>query len=304
MSPPNRSTSSRHAMAKELSDFGLLKETDIVETLAAIDRRRQRHEHTFLEAKKARRGKERKKPFYLIMDQEGKPYGTGKPSWIAEINKLAKYFHPSCMHIRKQTYEDVQTFRDKLDENFEYSRPLNEDYLRALIDRAVTRKRGELVSFIKNNGEQPKHMDKQVWLRLKKLAISQQREQKLEQGRHANACRKVIGRTGKRGTDGIRKKLRLMLRRSPDPSEVDEELQRDKGFGGRKRKNIAIDIKPEKKSSKVVLVDEDMNPLRSASTSYQVDTGTSSKEARECHGEPVNDVQFFLAFSCLKLSCC
>ena len=79
-----------------------------------------------------------------------------------------------------------------------------------------------------------------------------------------------------------------MLGRSPDPSEIDEERQRDKGFGGRKRKNIAIDINPEKKSSEVVLVDEDMNPLRSASTSYRADTRTGFEEAGECHGQLVN----------------
>ena len=41
MSPPSRCIGSRHAMAKELSDFGLLKESDVAETLAAIDRRRR-----------------------------------------------------------------------------------------------------------------------------------------------------------------------------------------------------------------------------------------------------------------------
>ena len=128
-----------------------------------------------MEADKARRGKEGKKPFYLIMDQEGKSYGPGKPSWIAEINKLVKYLDPSCMHIRKQTYEDVQTFRDRLDKNFEYSRPLNEDYLWALIGRAVTKRRGELISFIKNNGEQPKYMDKQVWLHLENWLLVNRR---------------------------------------------------------------------------------------------------------------------------------
>ena len=158
------------------------------------------------------------------MDREGKPYGPGKPSWIAEINKLAKSLNPSCTHIRKQTYEDVQMFRDRLDENFEYSRPLNEDYLRALMGRAVMKIRTELIHFIHNNGERQKHIDNEVWLHLEKLATSKQRELKSEQGRHANACRKIISRSGRRGLDGVREQLRNLLGRSRDPSEVEEEM--------------------------------------------------------------------------------
>lgn len=69
--------------------------------------------------------------------------------------------------------------------------------------KAVTRKRAELISLIKNNGEQPTTIDRAVWLRLEKLANSKQREEKSEQGRYANACRKTVNRTGARGVHGV-----------------------------------------------------------------------------------------------------
>jgi len=94
-----------------------------------------------------------KKAFYLTLDPEGKPYGLGRPVWIAKINKLAKRLDPSCTNVKKQTYEDVQIFKECLHENFDYSRKLNDDHLRGLISKAVTKKRVELISLIKNDGK-------------------------------------------------------------------------------------------------------------------------------------------------------
>lgn len=58
--------------------------------------------------------------------------------------------------------------------------------------RAVTRKRRELISLIKDGGRQSIHIDSQVWERLKKLSTSAQWEQKSQQGKHANASRKTV----------------------------------------------------------------------------------------------------------------
>lgn len=70
-----------------------------------------------------------------------------------------------------------------MNDAFEYSETLKEDYLRGLIGKVVTKKRAELISFIRNGGEQPKMVDAKVWKHLKKLAHSKQHEQKSEQGR-------------------------------------------------------------------------------------------------------------------------
>ena len=86
------------------------------------------------------RQKSGKKPFYLQLDGQGIPYGIGRPAWIAVINKLATGLDPPCTHVRKQIFEDVQTFKDRLNDAFEYSGTLNEDYLRGLMGKAVTKK--------------------------------------------------------------------------------------------------------------------------------------------------------------------
>ena len=302
-SPPMRARTSEVVMAKDSSAFGACKEEDIPENSAVSGRRRRRREQALLRADKARRGREGKKPFYLILDCEGKPYSPRKPSWIAEINKLAKWLDPSCTHIRKQTYEDVQTFRERLDENFEYSSTLNEDYLRALMGRAVTKRRTELIHFIQNNGERQKHIDKEVWLRLEKLATSKQREQKSEQGRHANACRKVISRTGRRGLDGVREQLRSLFGRSPDPSEIEEEMHRDKRYGGHKSRTNLLGHTEDDKSAEVVVVKEEMECRRSGSKSRQRNSDAGYEETVECHDGLVTKVHVLFTYLFLKWTC-
>ena len=195
----------------------------------AFERRQRRHKQAAREADSAKREKDGKKPFYITLDREGIPYGTGKPAWMSEINKLAMGLDPSCTHIKKQTYEDVSIFKERLNKNFEYSGELNEEHLRALMGKVVTKKRTELIALIKRGGSQPKNIDAEVWMRLQKLAASKQWEEKSLQGRYANACRKTINRTGNRGVNGVRENLREILGRSPDPDEVYAEAHRDKG---------------------------------------------------------------------------
>ena len=127
--------------------------------------------------------------------------------------------------------------------NFEYSGELNEEHLRALMGKAVTKKRTELIALIKSGGNQPMHIDAEVWGRLQKLAMSKQWEDKSQQGRYANACRKTINRTGNRGVNGVRESLREILGRSPDPDEVYTEAHRDKG--SRVKKEMKKRVSPK-----------------------------------------------------------
>ena len=153
---------------------------DLVGTHTPLDRSERRRKQASRESEKAKRERDGKKAFYLTLDPQGKPFGLGKPTWVAEINKLAIGLDPSCTHIRKQTYEDVQTLKDRLSENFEYSGKLNEDHLRGLMGKAVTKRRGELISLIRRNGDQPKHVNMDVWIRLQQLADSRQHQEKSE----------------------------------------------------------------------------------------------------------------------------
>lgn len=211
----------------------------------AVDRRTRRQKQAAREREVAERKREGKKPFYLTLDADGKPYGVGKPAWVHEIRKLATGLDPSCTHIRKQTYEAVSTLKARLNDNFEYSGTLNEDYLRSMMGIAVTGKRRELLALIRTGGTQPLHIDHEVWERLVKLEGSKQWEEKSLQGKYANSCRKTYGRTGSRGINGVRERLREKFGRSPDFDEMKEELNRDKGYGGYKKRKDLIKLEKE-----------------------------------------------------------
>jgi hypothetical protein len=213
----------------------------------AEDRRRRRQRQGAQEQETAQRHREAKKPFYLTLDGEGKPYRQGRPAWIMEIGKLASGLDPSCTDIRSQTYESVTLFKTRLSESFDYSGTLNDGYLRSLMGRAVTSKRAELIKKIKNGEPQPLHIDHQVWYRLIKLAASRQCKEKSEQGRYANAMRRTYGRTGSGGVHGVRERLRERFNRSPDPDEMEAELNRGKGFGGVKQKRRMVKLEKESK---------------------------------------------------------
>ena len=235
-SPPNRSGRHHSDDVRARGSRASVKLEDIPVASPAFERRQRRYKQAAREAESARREKDGKKPFYITLDKDGIPYGTGKPAWMAEINKLAMGLDPSCTHIKKQTYEDVSIFKERLNKSFEYSGELNEEHLRGLMGKAVTKKRVELISLIKRGGIQPMHIDAEVWERLQKLAASKQWEDKSQQGRYANACRKTINRTGNRGVNGVRENLRQILGRSPDPDEVYTEAHRDKGSRVKKEK--------------------------------------------------------------------
>lgn len=154
----------------------------------AADKRTKRHRQAALEKEVVQRTREGKKLFYLTLDRDGKPYGAGKPAWIAEIAKLATGLDPSCTHISKQTYEAVSTFKEWLNQSFYYSEPLNEDYLKTCMAKAVTKKRGDFCKMIKRKERQPLHIDHDVWERLVKYQKSKQHKDKSEQGNMQMQC--------------------------------------------------------------------------------------------------------------------
>ena len=134
--------------------------------------------------------------------------------------------------------------------------------------RAVKKRRSELISLIKRDGPQPEYIDEQVWRQLEKLVMNKQREEKSEQGRYANTCHRTLGRTGCRGVDGVREKLCTLLGRSPDPSEVEDEMQRDKGYGGQRKKKRNCSIKEEFQTSKQLCHKDEDRSIRGSRRSY------------------------------------
>jgi hypothetical protein len=50
---------------------------------------------------------------------------------------------------------------------------------------------------------------------------------------YANSCRRTLGRIGPAGEHGIVERLREQLGRSPDPHEIEKEMNKPKGSGRR-----------------------------------------------------------------------
>jgi len=94
----------------------------------------------------------------------------------------------------------------------------------------VTRKRTNLITYIKRGRKQPLSFGTNIWKRLEKLASSKQREDRTEHERYANGCCRTLGRTNASSVNGVWQTLGQLNGRSPDPDEVGEEMQCDKGY--------------------------------------------------------------------------
>ena len=73
-----------------------------------------------------------------------------------------------------------------------------------------------------------------------KLEANKQREAKSEQGRYANACRRLYGRTRSRGINGVRERLREILGESPDLDEMERELTATRGMEDIKGRGVRM----------------------------------------------------------------
>jgi hypothetical protein len=182
---------SRGAASTEQKSSQTMNEDHDFLTERAVDRRTRRYKQVVREEDMARREREGKKPFYLTLDADGKPYGPGRPAWVNEIRKLAAGLDPSCTDVRRQTYEAVSTFKAWLDERFEYSGTLNEDEMKSLLGKAISRKRSELYAKIDKGDPEPLHIDHAVWQRLVKLAGSRPRRMKSAQGKRQMQAAKL-----------------------------------------------------------------------------------------------------------------
>lgn len=111
--------------------------------------------------------------------------------------------------------------------------------MKEVIARGVTLRRAALWRKIRSGEPKPLTVSDRSWRTLGRQLNSPATIEKAESCRKANASRMNFGRTGPSGEVGVRQRLRRALRRSPDPEEIEQEMARDKGYGGfqRERKN-------------------------------------------------------------------
>lgn len=177
-----------------------------------------------------------KKPYFINVSAEGKPYGLGVTVWNDALAKIVRGLDPSYIDIRQQPFHLMEILMKRLQEDFEYSDELNTTWLRTRVGNALSSYRHELIRLIQTNQDRPMWVSKRIWEKLVKLAGLEKFRIKSEQMRYANSCRRNKGRTGPLGEAGITERLRRQLLRSPTLDEVHEEMQRDKGYSGRSRK--------------------------------------------------------------------
>lgn len=204
------------------------------------------------------RGNRGKKPHYINVSSEGKPYGLGITVWNDSLAKLVRGLDPSYIDVRQQPFHLMDILMTRLSEDFDYSEPLNPAWLRQRIGNALSSYRHELIRMIQLQQERPPWINETIWTKLVKLEGSEKFRQKSEQMKFANSCRRTKGRTGPLGEVGITERLRIQLGRSPDPEEVIHEMHRDKGYSGRnKRPSVSMSSKHTSANENVSCGDED-----------------------------------------------
>lgn len=148
------------------------------------------------------------------------------------MNKLCCALDPSVMDVRNQPHKPMMTLKKRLASKFEYSDDIDDDWLRGEIGRGVSTRRFQLMEMIRNGEQGPPGFDKDMWYNLERISADAKYKEKSQAMRHANSCRRTLGRTGPKGEMGIVEDLRERLGRSPDPDEIEDEMKRDKGYGG------------------------------------------------------------------------
>ena len=90
------------------------------------------------------------KPYFLSVDDRGRPYGLGARSWRGELNKLCCALDPSVMDVRNQPHMPMLTLKKRLASKFEYSAEIDDDWLHGEIGRGVSTRRFQLMEMIRN----------------------------------------------------------------------------------------------------------------------------------------------------------
>ncbi|KAG0591288.1 hypothetical protein KC19_1G164000 [Ceratodon purpureus] len=149
---------------------------------------------------------------------------------------LSKKLDPAIGQINKQPPHVVKEIADWIQHTWEYSTPIQFEVVKEVIARGVTLRRAELKQRITRREPKPEDVSDRTWRSLSRELENPATKVKSLNCSRANAARINFGRTGPSGEVGVREKLRRRLRRSPEPHEVDFEMARDKGYGGRSKR--------------------------------------------------------------------
>ena len=181
--------------------------------------------------------------FLLVDEYTKKPYGVGVGDWRKEVMLLSRDLDPAIGNINRQPEGAIADIAEWIQRTWEYSFPMKQEYVKEVIARGVTLRRGELWKMIRNGEPKPSTVSDKTWRTLERQLENPASIKKFEDCRKANASRMNFGRTGPSGEVGVRQKLRRILKRSPDPEEIRFEMGCDKGYGGRhqnKQNNLNV----------------------------------------------------------------
>lgn len=185
-----------------------------------------------------RRRKDGLRRNYLLVDEyTHKPYGTGVGEWRKEIMLLSRILDPAIGNINRQPDGAVAEIAEWIEQTWEYSSPIKFEFVKEVVARGVALRRADIWNKIRNKQPKPENLSDRSWRSLEKQLRSPVTIQKSENCSKANAARINFGRTGPSGEVGVRERLRKRLRRSPEPEEIQREMSRNKGYGGRSRGN-------------------------------------------------------------------
>lgn len=228
--------------------YGRKVKQEVITTTADESRKRRERRHRQKEVELERRARERQglRGHFLSVSDTGIPYGHGVGAWRNELTKLCMALNPTVMDIRWQPEDDMKLLKLRLSETFEYSDEVCDKHIRKLAGCIVSQRRSKLWHIQRQGGSCPVGLDEGIWRTLDRIRKNPEREELSQQKKYANSCRRNVGRTGPKGETGTREELKIILGRDPDPSELQEEMRRDKGYTGvsKKRKATAIPLTP------------------------------------------------------------
>lgn len=137
----------------------------------------------------------------------------------------------------------------------------------------------------------PTGVDPDAWLRLVAVSKSENFKKKSAAMKYANSCWHNLGRTRPGGEIGVRESLKYKMGRSPDPEEIQAEMTRDKGYGGKKRKT-----KQKAGPEKILLLtsgrEEDNQKHSQCENDIEVEdiAGSSQRKVGRSGGEDDTDI--------------
>ena len=151
------------------------------------------------------------------------------------LNKVVRGLDPSYIDVQHQPFHLIETMIQRLNENFDYSNTINSAWLQRRIGAALSSYRHDLMKIIEAGGDPPHWISEKIWRKLVIMADSDAFKAKSQQMKLANACRPTLGRTGPIGVAGITERLRMQLGKTLDSDEVEDEVNRNKGYSGKSR---------------------------------------------------------------------